>query len=82
MAQWISAQTQVQFAKKSPTDASIMPSPTENPNPKMKIFFSILSWKACWIRRCFEQLSSSSGWRVTELQKVANSGQKSDPSGT
>jgi len=45
-------------------------SPQENPKPKMKKIFSTRNWKTCWIRRWFEKLSSSIGWRVTALQTL------------
>ena len=37
--------------------------------PKTKKILLHLNWKTCWIRRWFEQLSSSIGWRVIALQK-------------
>jgi len=37
--------------------------PQKSSNPKRKTFFFDLNKKTCWIRRGFEQLSSSSGWR-------------------
>jgi len=41
------------------------------PNPKWKKKFYNLNQKTCWIRRWFEQLSSSIGWRVIALQTFA-----------
>jgi len=47
--------------------------PTESEN-----FFFDIDYKTCWIRRWFEQLSSSMAWRVKGLQsyerKVAHTG--------
>jgi len=40
--------------------------PTENEN-----FFFYFDYKTCWIRRGFEQLSSSIAWRVMGLQSSA-----------
>jgi len=37
--------------------------PPEKLKPKTKNFFFDFDYKTCWIRRGFEQLSSSSGWR-------------------
>jgi len=46
--------------------------------PKTKKFFFDFDYKTCWIRRGFEQLSSSIAWRVMGLQssarKVAHAG--------
>jgi len=42
------------------------------------VFFN-LNKKTCWIRKRFEQLSTSIGWRVMALQKP---GQKSGRRGT
>jgi len=36
----------------------------ENPPPKTNIFFFNFDYKTCWIRRGFEQLSSSIAWWV------------------
>jgi len=49
----------------------LMMCPPENPKPKTKKFFINLNQMTCWIRRWFEQLSSSIGWRVTALQTCA-----------
>ena len=52
----------------------------KNPHRNRKTFFFDFDNKTCWIRRGFEQLSSSSGWRVIGLQssarKVAHAGLK------
>ena len=48
--------------------------------PKTKNFFFDCDYKTCWIRRGFEQLSSSIAWRVIGFQssakKVAHAGLK------
>jgi len=58
-------------------------SPPEPPPPKPKIVFFDFDYKTCWIRRGFEQLSSSIAWRVIGLQsstrKVAHAGLKGWP---
>jgi len=38
--------------------------PQRNINPKQKIFFFNFNQQTCWIRRWFQHLSSSIGWRV------------------
>ena len=43
--------------------------PTENEN-----FFFDVNWKTCWIRRGFEQLSSSSGWWFMAKKGPVNRG--------
>ena len=49
------------------------------PNPKRKNFFQSQQ-KTCWIRRWFEQLSSSIGWRVIALQTLRqNFGNRGTP---
>ena len=67
MAQWVGTQGQVKVAKNTPT----CDVPPENPPPKTKIFFFDFDYKTCWIRRGFEQLSSSIAWRVIGLQSSA-----------
>jgi len=55
-------------------------SPRKSSNPKRKKFFITFDYKTCWIRKGFEQLSSSIAWRVIRLQssarKVAHAGLK------
>jgi len=52
----------------------------EKLKPKTKNFFFDFDYKTCWIRRGYEQLSSSIAWRVITLQssarKVAHAGLK------
>jgi len=43
---------------------------------RKKCFFN-LNQKICWIRRAFEQLSSSLGWRVMDCYGIKTFGQKS-----
>ena len=54
--------------------------PPEKLNPQTKNFFSDFDSKTCWIRKGFEQLSSSIAWQVIGLQssarKVAHAGLK------
>jgi len=66
MAQWVGAQGQVKVAKNTPTCGV----PPRKPPSKTKIFFDF-DYKTCWIRRGFEQLSSSIDWRVIGLQSSA-----------
>jgi len=79
MGQWVGAQGRpktVKIFKICPLcDVTSRKSP-----PKPKIVFSDFDYKTCWIRRGFEQLSSSIAWRVIVLQsstrKVAHAGLK------
>jgi len=54
--------------------------PQKSSNPKRKNFIFDFDYNTCWIRRGFEQLSSSIAWRVRGLQssarKVAHAGLK------
>jgi len=54
--------------------------PQKSSNPKRKILYFDFDYKTCWIRRGFEQLSSSIAWQVIGLQssarKVAHAGLK------
>ena len=43
----------------------------KTPHRKRKISFFDIDYKTCWIRRGFEQLSSSIAWRVIGLQSSA-----------
>jgi len=45
-------------------------SPPKNPTENEKIFFFDFDCKTCWIRRGFEQLSSSIGWRGYRIAKL------------
>jgi len=76
MAQWVGAQGQVKVAKTTLTCGV----PPRKPPPKPKNVFFDFDYKTCWIRRGFEQLSSSIAWRVIGLQssakKVARAGLK------
>jgi len=69
MAQWVGAQGQVKVKVTKNTPTCGVPHrkpPTENEN-----FFFDYDYKTCWIRRGFEQLSSSIAWRVLGLQNSA-----------
>ena len=61
------AQGQVNVAKNTPTCGV----PREKPPPKTKKIFFDFDYKTCWIRRGFEQLSSSIAWQVIGLQSSA-----------
>ena len=47
---------------------SLVAFPPENPPSKTKNLFFDFDYKTCWIRRGFQQLSSSIAWRVVGLQ--------------
>jgi len=66
MAQWVGAQGQVNVAKNTPTCGV----PPRKPPPQTKNVFFDFDYKTCWIRRGFEQLSSSTAWRVVGLQTL------------
>ena len=55
MAQWVGVQGQVEVAKNTPTFGV----PPEKTHQKQKMLFFDFDYKTCWIRRGFEQLSSS-----------------------
>jgi len=55
------------IAKNTPTCGV----PPRKPPPKTKKFFFHFEYKTCWIRRGFEQLSSSIAWWVVGLQSSA-----------
>jgi len=59
MAQWVGAQGRKKVAKLN----HLWRSPRKTPNENEKFFFEF-DYKTCWIRREFEQLSSSIAWRV------------------
>ena len=67
MGQWVGAQGQPKVAYFSKTcplcDITSRKPPTETEN-----CFFYFGYKTCWIRRGFEQLSSSIAWRVIGLQ--------------
>ena len=63
----VGVQGQVKMANTPPTSG--VP-PREAP-PKTKKRFFYFDYKTCWIRRGFEQLSSSIAWRVIWLQSSA-----------
>ena len=70
MAHWDGAQGQAKMAKitqNTPT-CDIPPRKAQTQNEK-KIFY--LQFKTCWIRRWFEQFSSSIAWQVIGLQSSA-----------
>jgi len=79
MAHWDGAQGQAKMAKITQKHPYLWRSSQKSSNPKQKIFFCF-DYKTCWIRRGFEQLSSSNAWRVRGLQssarKVAHAGLK------
>jgi len=64
MAHWVGAQGKVNSSKMQ-KHALIVTSPSENPKRK-KFFYPQL--KTCWVRRGFDQLSSSIGWEIMALQ--------------
>jgi len=66
MAKLVGAQGQLKVAKNTPT-CGVPPrkSPTENET----LFFDF-DYKTWWIRRGFEQFSSSIAWRVIGLQTL------------
>ena len=68
MAQWVGAQGQVKVAKNTPTCG--VP-PRKPPTESKKNFFFGFDYKTCWIRRGFEQLTSTIAWRVIGLQSSA-----------
>jgi len=55
-----------------PKHVLFVTSPPENSRPKQKIVFFDFDYKTSWIRRGFEQLSSSIAWRVIGLQNSWN----------
>jgi len=63
MGQLAGAQGQVKVAKKMQKHPHLWRSPQQMSNQKQKNIFFDVNQKTCWIRREFEQLSSSSGWR-------------------
>jgi len=80
MAHWDGAQGQAKMAKMTQKYPYLWRSPQKSSNPNRKIFFFDFDYRTCWIRRRFEQLSSSIAWRVIGLQssarKVAHAGLK------
>jgi len=80
MAHWDGAQGQAKMAKTMQKHPYLWRSPQKSSNQKRKNFFYDIDYKTCWIRRGFEQLSSSIAWRVIGLQssarKVAHVGLK------
>jgi len=71
MAHWDCAQGQAKMAKKSKSTPTCDVSPRKPQSQNEKIYFYFDS-KTCWIRRGFEQLSSSSGWRFKAKKGGAN----------
>ena len=63
MDHWIGAQGQVKSAKKTQNISNYDVTHRESQTQIKKAFFN-RNWKTFRIRRGFEQLSSSSGWRV------------------
>ena len=80
MAHWDGAQDQEKMTKITQKHPYLWRSPKKSSNPKRKNLFFDFDYKSCWIRRGFEQLSSSIAWRVIGLQssarKVAHAGLK------
>ena len=66
MAHWDGAQGQAKMAKITQTQL-LVTFPPEKLKPKTKNFLFDFDYKACWIRREFEQLSSSFAWGVIGL---------------
>jgi len=78
MAHWVGAQGQAKLAKKSRKHAPLWRHPQKTQTTNEKNALNLQS-KTCWIRRWFEQLSSSIGWRVVALQtfqKMQKSGER------
>ena len=79
MAHWDGAQGQAKMAKITQKHPYLWRSPRKAQTQHEKFFFPF-DYKTCWIRREFEQLSSSIAWRVIRLQnsakKVAHPGLK------
>ena len=74
MGQWVRAQGQVKVVAKIWKHALIVTSPPENAKLKTKNVFFDLNKKTCWIRKGFEQLSSSGGWQFLAKKGPANHG--------
>jgi len=79
MSHWDGAPGPGNMAKICQKHPCLWRSPQKSSNPIRKFFFDFDD-KTCWIRRGFEQLSSSISWRVIGLQssarKVAHAGLK------
>ena len=72
MDHWDNAQGQAKMAKITQKHPYLWRSPQKTLNPKRKKFFFDFDSKTCGIRRGFEQLSSSSGWRFMAKKGGAN----------
>jgi len=59
MAHWDGAQGQAKMAKIKQKRPCLWRYSHKSSNPKRKMFFFGFDYKSCWIRRGFEQLSSS-----------------------
>jgi len=71
MGQWVRAQGQVKVVAKIWKHALIVTSPPENAKLKTKNVFFDLNKKTCWIRKGFEQLSSSGDFRPKKGRPIA-----------
>jgi len=71
MAHWDGAQGQAKMAKKTQKHLYLWRSPQKSSNPKRNNYFFDFDYKTCWIRRGFEQLSSSVACPVIGLQSSA-----------
>jgi len=71
MGQWVGAQGQVKVSRKCKNTPTYDVPPSER-QTKNKIFFFDVNKKNCWIRKGFEQLSSSSGWWFMAKKGQAN----------
>ena len=71
MAHWDGAQGQAKMDKITKKHSNLWRSPEKSSNPKQKFFFFDFDDKTSWIRRGFEQLSSSIAWQVIGLQSSA-----------
>ena len=80
MSNLVGAQGQAKLAKKSRKHAPLWRHPQKTQTTNEKNALNLQS-KTCWIRRWFEQLSSSIGWRVVALQTFQKM-QKSGARGT
>jgi len=72
MAHWDSAQGQEKTAKITQKHPYLWRSPRKPQTQNEKRFFFNVNYKTCWIRKGFEQLSSSSGWRFMAKKGCAN----------
>ena len=72
MTHWDGAQGQAKMAKITQNTPTCDVPPRESQTQNEKIFFFDFDYKICWSRRGYEQLSSSSGWRIMAKKGPAN----------